>query len=84
MLGLGLISFLIVGLIAGFIASRITGERRSLMQNLMTGVAGAFLGGILFWVVGLRATGFVGALVVATVGSVVLLYLLDRLGGNRA
>lgn len=54
------------------------------MQNLMTGVAGAFLGGILFWVIGLRATGFVGALVVATVGSVVLLYLLDRLGGNRA
>lgn len=83
MLGLGLVSFLIVGLIAGYVASRVTGERRGLMQNLLTGVAGAFLGGILFWIVGLRATGFVGALVVATIGSIVLLYLLDRVGAKR-
>jgi uncharacterized membrane protein YeaQ/YmgE (transglycosylase-associated protein family) len=83
MLGLGLISFLIVGLIAGFVAARLTGERHTLLQNLLTGVAGAFLGGVLFWVIGLRATGFVGALVVATVGSVVLLFLLDRLGQKR-
>lgn len=83
MLGLGLISFLIVGLAAGFIAGRITGETHTLLQNLLTGVAGAFLGGVLFWVLGLRATGFVGALVVATVGSVVLLYLLDRYHKNR-
>lgn len=83
MLGLGLISFLIVGLAAGFIAARITGEHHSLMQNLLTGVLGAFLGGVLFWVVGLRATGLVGALVVATVGSVLLLYLLDRYHKNR-
>ncbi len=79
MLGLGFVSFLIVGLIAGFLASRLTGERHSLLQNLATGVAGAFLGGVLFWVIGLRATGFIGAIVVATVGSVVLLFLLDRL-----
>lgn len=80
MLGLGLISFLIVGLIAGHAAARITGEAHTLLQNLLTGVLGAFLGGILFWVVGLQATGFIGALVVATVGSVLLLYLLDRYG----
>lgn len=78
MLGLGMITFLIVGLAAGYIAARITGETHTLLQNLATGVVGALLGGVLFWIVGLRATGLVGALVVATVGSVVLLYLLDR------
>jgi len=83
MLGLGLISFLIVGLVAGYAAARITGERHSLLQNLLTGVAGALLGGVLFWVVGLKATGFVGALVVATVGSVVFLYLLDKANRHR-
>jgi uncharacterized membrane protein YeaQ/YmgE (transglycosylase-associated protein family) len=83
MLGLGLISFLIVGVVAGFIAARLTGETHTLLQNLLTGVAGAFLGGALFWLIGLRATGFVGALVVATVGSVVLLYLLNRYHTNR-
>lgn len=80
MLGLGLISFLIVGLIAGFIADRLTGGNQTLPAKLLTGVIGAFVGGILFWVVGLRATGFVGALVVATVGAVLFLWLLDRYG----
>jgi uncharacterized membrane protein YeaQ/YmgE (transglycosylase-associated protein family) len=83
MLGLGLIGFLIVGLIAGYVAARLTGERHTLLQNLLTGVAGAFLGGVLFWVFGLRATGFIGALVVATVGSVVFLYLLDKANQRR-
>jgi uncharacterized membrane protein YeaQ/YmgE (transglycosylase-associated protein family) len=82
MLGLGIFSFLIVGLIAGFIASRLTGERRSLVQNLVVGVVGAMVGGVLFWAVGLQATGLIGALVIATVGSVVLLFLLNRYGNG--
>lgn len=83
MLGLGLISFLIVGAIAGYVATNLTGRNHTLMQNLLTGIVGAFLGGALFWVIGLRATGFIGAIVVATVGSIVLLYLLDRFHKNR-
>ena len=83
MLGLGLISFLIVGLIAGYAATKLAGRHHTLTQNLLTGIVGAFVGGALFWVIGLRATGFVGALVVATIGSIVLLYLLDRFHTNR-
>ncbi len=82
MLGLGIFWFLIVGLIAGYIASRLSGERRSLVQNLVVGVVGAMVGGVLFWAVGLQATGLIGALVVATVGSVVLLFLLNRYGNG--
>lgn len=80
---LGLISFLIVGVIAGYVATNLTGRNHTLMQNLLTGVVGALLGGALFWVIGLRATGFIGAIVVATIGSIVLLYLLDRFHKNR-
>lgn len=83
MLGLGVVSFLIVGLIAGFAATSLAGRREGLVQNLLVGVVGAFVGGALFWVLGLRATGFVGALVVATVGAVVLLWILDRANRNR-
>lgn len=84
MLGVGLITFLIVGLLAGYAANALHGRRERLGQSLVTGVAGAFVGGVLFWVLGLRATGFVGALVVATVGAVVLLFLLDRFGRPRS
>jgi uncharacterized membrane protein YeaQ/YmgE (transglycosylase-associated protein family) len=42
-------------------------------------VVGAYLGAFLFWVLGLAATGFVGALVIAIVGSVVLLAIVGAM-----
>ena len=55
----GLIWFLIVGLVAGLIASRLTGENHTLFENLIVGVIGAFLGAAVFWLIGLQATGIV-------------------------
>jgi uncharacterized membrane protein YeaQ/YmgE (transglycosylase-associated protein family) len=79
MLGVGIIGLLVVGLIAGWIANKIAhGGGQGLLANLVTGVIGAFVGGILFWLLGLRATGFIGALVIATVGAVVFLWVRDR------
>jgi uncharacterized membrane protein YeaQ/YmgE (transglycosylase-associated protein family) len=50
-----------------------------LAGNLTVGVNGAILGGFLFRIIGLAATGLQGQLVMAVVGSVVLILLL-RLG----
>lgn len=80
---LGFIGFLIIGVIAGVIASRLRGARHTLVENLVIGVIGSFLGGGLFWLVGLGARGVVGSLLVATIGSVLLLWLLDRYGKPR-
>ncbi len=77
MSGLGWISFLIVGLIAGWIANQVMKRGNGLLENLVVGVVGAYVGALLFWVFGLAATGFVGALVIAIVGSVVLLWIVD-------
>ena len=77
MSGLGWISFLIVGLIAGWIANQVMKRGNGLLENLVVGVVGAYVGALLFWVFGLAATGFVGALGIAIVGSVVLLWIVD-------
>jgi uncharacterized membrane protein YeaQ/YmgE (transglycosylase-associated protein family) len=82
MLGLGLIGFLIVGLIAGYIAEKIHGRQHTLLQNLLIGVIGAYLGGILAWIIGLQPTNIIGALLVATIGAVLLLFIVDKLRGN--
>ena len=74
----GLIGFLAIGLVAGWLAGQIMkGKGFGLVGNLVVGVVGAILGGMVFGVVGLPATGTVGSLVTATVGAVVLLYLLS-------
>jgi len=73
MSGLGWISFLIVGLIAGWVAEMIMKRDHGLLENLVVGVVGAYVGAFLFRLLGLTSTGFVGALVVAIIGSVVLL-----------
>lgn len=76
----GLISFLIIGLLAGWIAGQITrGSGFGLLGNLLVGVIGAFVGGILFWVLGLTAQNLIGQIVTAVVGAVVALFIAARL-----
>ena len=78
MSGLGWLSFLLVGLIAGWIADKVMKRGHGLLENLVVGVVGAYLGALLFWVFGLTSTGFIGALVIAIIGSVVLLWILGE------
>jgi uncharacterized membrane protein YeaQ/YmgE (transglycosylase-associated protein family) len=73
---MGIVAWLVLGLIAGFIASKIVNRSGSgLVLDLVLGVVGAFVGGFLFNVFGARGvTGFnVWSLIVAVVGAVVLL-----------
>lgn len=76
----GLISFLIIGLLAGWIAGQITrGSGFGLLGNLLVGVIGAFVGGILFWVLGLTAQNLIGQIVTAVVGAIVALFIAAKL-----
>lgn len=70
--------FLLIGLIAGWIAGQLMrGRGFGLLGNLITGVLGALLGGYLFDVLGLSAYGIVGSLIMAVIGAVVLLFLIS-------
>ncbi len=72
-----LLLFLVIGLIAGWLASRIMKSGPfGLVGDLIVGVVGAFIGGWLFGLFGISVGGIFGSLVVALVGAIVLLYLL--------
>jgi uncharacterized membrane protein YeaQ/YmgE (transglycosylase-associated protein family) len=76
---LSLVMFLIVGAAAGWLAGNIMkGGGFGPLGNLVVGVIGSFVGGILFWLIGFRAFGLIGNLISATVGAVVLLWLAER------
>lgn len=74
----GLIWFLIIGLVAGWLASRIMEQERGLLANLAIGVVGAFIGGFLGRMVGMQATGTIGGIILATLGAVVLLWIVGK------
>ena len=79
-----LIWFLLIGLIAGWLAGMIVrGAHLGLLGNLVVGVIGALLGGFLFRLVGLGPTSLLGQLIAATVGAVLLLAILPRVTGRR-
>ncbi len=52
------------------------GSGYGLIGDLVVGVIGAFIGGWLLGVLGLYAGGLIGRLVTATIGAVVLLFLI--------
>ena len=72
--------FLLIGLAGGWLAGKIIGFRRlRLLQCLVVGVVGSLLGGFVFTVVGFHAGGLLAEIVMATLGSIALLYLLNWL-----
>ena len=76
-----IVYLLLIGLCAGWLAGQITkGGSFGIVNNLIVGVIGAVLGGVLFRLIGLHAYGLVGQLVIATVGALVLLFLLKKFG----
>jgi uncharacterized membrane protein YeaQ/YmgE (transglycosylase-associated protein family) len=75
-----IIGFLIIGLLAGWLAGNIMkGRGFGLIGNLVVGVVGALIGGFLFRLIGLASTNVIGSLITAVVGAVVLLLIVGFL-----
>ncbi len=76
----GLLYFLVIGVIAGWLAGQLTrGRGFGLLGDIVVGIIGAMVGGFLFGLVGLASYSFIGSLVTATVGAIILLYVVRLL-----
>ncbi len=76
--GFGFIAWIIIGIIAGWLAEKIMKRDHGLLTNLIVGVVGALSGGFLAGnLLGVDADGnWIVGIIVATIGAVVLLFLL--------
>ena len=75
---MNLLWFLIVGLIAGWLAGvLVKGGGFGVIGDIVVGVVGAFIGGFLFSTLGVSSGGgLLGSIIVATMGAVVLIFLV--------
>ena len=82
---MGWVAWLIVGAVAGWLASKVMRTGQGLLTDILLGIVGAFIGGFLFNQFGtVGVTGFnIWSIFVAFVGSIVLLMLIRLFSGRR-
>ncbi|WP_211475104.1 GlsB/YeaQ/YmgE family stress response membrane protein [Collimonas humicola] len=75
---MGLIVWLIVGAIAGWLAGVVVkGGGFGVLIDIVVGIVGAFIGGWLAGVLGIHiGSGIIGSIITATVGAIILLFIL--------
>jgi len=77
--GVGFVGMLVIGVIAGYIAEKATGSDHGLLTNLLVGIAGSFVGGTLANLLHVEFYGWLGNLIVASVGAILVLWVWGRL-----
>ncbi len=84
---MSIIGWLVLGLIAGFIASKVVNKSgEGVILDIVLGIVGAIVGGFLFSLIGAAGvTGFnLYSMFVAVIGSVVVLVIYHAIAGRRA
>lgn len=78
---MSILTWIIVGLIAGVLASLVVGKGYGIVVDIIIGIVGAFVGGWIFSQLGISSPfgGLAGTIFVAFIGAVVLLAILRLL-----
>lgn len=78
-----ILTWIIVGLVAGVLASLVVGSAGGLVVDIVVGIVGAFIGGILFREAGWAAPvhGLAGTIFIAFIGAVILLVIIRLVRG---
>ena len=82
---MGIITWIIVGGIAGALAKLIMpgDDPGGIIVTILIGIVGAFVGGFLTSLVGIGSGGFIWTIIVATVGAIILLAIYRAVIGGR-
>ena len=78
----GFVSWLILGLVAGWLAGKIArGRGFGCITDIILGLIGSYLGGWIFTKLGIFGGGFLYSLAAATLGAVILVSIAHLFGG---
>jgi|SRR5689334_12130699 uncharacterized membrane protein YeaQ/YmgE (transglycosylase-associated protein family) len=78
-----IIWWVIIGLIAGLLASAITRRGGSILGDIILGIIGAFVGGFVLSLIGLYTYGTIGTIIAATIGAILVVLLVRAVSGGR-
>ena len=75
---------IIIGAIAGWLAEKFTRSDMGLLMNIVMGIIGAVVGNFLLRLLGIGVYGFLGNLISATLGAVLVIVIYRAVVGRRA
>ena len=83
---MGLVSWIVVGAIAGFLASLLTGSKEGLLWMVILGIVGGLVGG--YVATNVLKTGAVDginaeSILIATIGAIAVILIARFAGGSR-
>ena len=81
---MGFIWYIVIGIVAGFLAGKIMrGGGFGHVKNLLLGILGGVLGGWVFALFGLAASGLIGSLITSTVGAILVLWIASLFSKSK-
>ena len=86
-MGHGIIAWIIIGIVAGFLTGKIMkGSGYGAFMDMIVGLVGALIGGFIFSHLGMGSTGehgMIGSIAIAVIGAIVLTLIVRLISGNR-
>ena len=74
--GVGFFGMLLIGFLAGYVAGRTMNRDQGMFANILVGIAGSFVGGAVAEAFGVSFYGFLGNLIVAIGGAIIVLWIV--------
>lgn len=86
--GVGILGTILIGILAGWIAEKVTGSNVGLIMNLITGIIGSWIGFFIANAAGINLGEifhgwFLGNLLVSAAGAIVLVGIVKMLRGTK-
>ena len=86
--GVGWFGTLLIGGLAGWIAEKVMKSDMGIIRNIITGIIGSYIGAFLANALNIRLGEvfngwFLGNLLVATAGAIILIFVIRLVRGNR-
>lgn len=77
--GMGILTGLIIGALAGWLAGKFMDNEGSLLRNIVLGVIGGFVGNLVLGIIGIHGSGILGNLIVGVIGSCIVIFAGQKL-----
>lgn len=78
----GIITAIIVGALAGWIAEKVMKSNMGLLANIGLGIAGALIANILLGLFGIALGGVIGYLIAGILGACLLIFIARKVRGS--